>query len=70
MTLCHGCPCTGKQFLSLDMYNPIRTWSVQPEMQQKVKKSDNLQYDTVGRWEDGMINPPSDVSVFILIEWV
>ena len=42
---------------------------MQPEMQQKVKKSDNLQYDTVGRWEDGMINPPSDVSVFILIEW-
>ena len=42
---------------------------MQPEMQQKVKKSDNLQYDTAGRWEDAVINPPSDVSVFILIEW-
>ena len=63
MTLYNGWPCTDKQFLSLDMYNPIRT--VQPEMQQKVMKSDNLQYDTVGKWECGMIDPPlSDVSVW------
>ena len=26
----------------------------------KVQKSDNLQYNTVGRWVDGMIVPPSD----------
>ena len=69
MTLCHGCPCTGKQFLSLDMYNPIRTWSVQPEMQQKVKKSDNLQYNAVGRRDGGLIDPPSDGPMFTLIDW-
>ena len=33
---------------------------MQPEMQQKVKKSDNLQYNMVGRWDDGMIDPSSD----------
>ena len=32
-------------------------------------KSDNLQYNTVGRWVDGTIVPPSDGPMFILIDW-
>ena len=32
-------------------------------------KSDNLQYNTVGRWVDGTIVPPSDGTMFILIDW-
>ena len=33
----------------------------------KEVKSDNLQYNTVGRWYDGMIVPPPDGPMFILI---
>ena len=32
-------------------------------------KSDNLQYDMVGRWVDGTIVLPSDGPMFILIDW-
>ena len=32
-------------------------------------KFDNLQYNTVGRWVDGMIIPPSDGPMFILIDF-
>ena len=32
-------------------------------------KSDNLQYDMVGRWVDGKIVLPSDGPMFILIDW-
>ena len=32
-------------------------------------KSENLQYNMVGRWVDGMIVPPSDGPMFILIDW-
>ena len=32
-------------------------------------KSDNLQYNTVGQWVHGMIVPPSDGPMFILIDW-
>ena len=32
-------------------------------------KSDNLQYNMVGRQDDGMIVPPSDGPMFILIDW-
>ena len=35
----------------------------------RILKSDNLQYNTVGRWVDGMIVPPSDGAMFILIDW-
>ena len=34
-----------------------------------VQKFDNLQYDTMARWVDGMIVPPSDGPMFILIDW-
>ena len=33
------------------------------------QKSDNLQHNTVGHWDDGMIVPPSDGLMFILIDW-
>ena len=33
------------------------------------QESDNLQYNTVGRWNDGMIIPPSDGPMFIFIDW-
>ena len=29
----------------------------------------NLQFNTVGRWDDDMIVPPSDGPMFILIDW-
>ena len=32
-------------------------------------KSDNLQYNTVGRWVDGMLVLLSDGPTFILIDW-
>ena len=32
-------------------------------------KFDNLQYNTVGRWVDGTIVPPSDGPMFILVDW-
>ena len=32
-------------------------------------KSDNLQYNTVGRWVDGTIVPPSDGPMFTLMDW-
>ena len=32
-------------------------------------KYNNLQYNTVGRWSDGMIIPLSDGPMFILIDW-
>ena len=31
-------------------------------------KSDNLQCNTVGRWDDGMIVPPTDGPIIILID--
>ena len=35
-----------------------------------VAKSDNLQYNTVGQWDDGMIVPPLlDGPMFTLIDW-
>ena len=35
-----------------------------------VAKSDNLQYNTVGQWDDGMIVPPIlDGPMFTLIDW-
>ena len=34
-----------------------------------VYKSDNLLYNTVGRWVDGTIVPPSDGPMFISINW-
>ena len=36
---------------------------------QHMLKSDNLQYNTVGRWVDGTIVPPSYGLMFILIDW-
>ena len=33
------------------------------------QKSDNLQYNTIRRWDDGMIIPPSDGPIIILIDW-
>ena len=35
----------------------------------KALKSDNVQYNKVGRWDDGMIILPSDGPTFILIDW-
>ena len=32
-------------------------------------KSDNLQYDMLGRWVDGTIVPPSNGAIIILINW-
>ena len=32
-------------------------------------KSDNLQYNTVGRWVDGTMDLPSDGPMFNLINW-
>ena len=32
-------------------------------------KSDNLQYNTVERWDDGVIVTSSDGPMFILIDW-
>ena len=32
-------------------------------------KSNNFQYNTVGRWDDGMIDPLSDGPMFILTDW-
>ena len=32
-------------------------------------KADNLQYDTVEQWDNGMIVRPSDGPMFILIDW-
>ena len=32
-------------------------------------KFDNLQYNTVGRWVEGTIVPPSDGPMLILIDW-
>ena len=34
----------------------------------RLQKSDNLQYDTVGQWIEGMIVLPSDGPMFILID--
>ena len=33
------------------------------------QKSDNLEYNTMERWIDGLIIPPLDGPMFILIEW-
>ena len=33
------------------------------------QESDNLQYITVGRWNNGMIISPSDGPMFIFIDW-
>ena len=35
----------------------------------KTLKTNNLQYNTVGRWVDGTIVPSSDGPMFILIDW-
>ena len=32
-------------------------------------KSVNLQFNTVGRWDDDMIVPPSDGPMIIWIDW-
>ena len=32
-------------------------------------KSDNLQYNMVGRWDDSMIVRQSDAPMFVLIDW-
>ena len=34
-----------------------------------VAKSDNLQYNMVGQWDDGIVPPPPDAPMFILIDW-
>ena len=33
------------------------------------KKSDNLQYNTMGRWDDRTIVPPFDGWIIFLIDW-
>ena len=35
----------------------------------KVLKSVNLQFNTVGRWDNDMIVPPSDGPMIIWIDW-
>ena len=35
----------------------------------RAKKSDNLQYNTLGRWVDRLINQASDGPSIILIDW-
>ena len=40
-----------------------------PNQVQGDLKSDNLQYNTMERWIDGTIVPPSDGPRFILIDW-
>ena len=34
-----------------------------------ILKSVNLQFNTVGRWDDDMIVPPSDGPMIIWIDW-
>ena len=60
-----------------DIYNHfqicIKEKYVQVNNFQKVllvyHKYDNLQYNTVGRWNAGMIVLPSDGPMFISIDW-
>ena len=50
-----------------------RNWDLLLIFQQNVcsslYKSDNLQYNTMERWIDGMIVPPAYGPRFILIDW-
>ena len=42
---------------------------VQRHAQKSRLKISHLQFNTVGRWDDGMIVPPSDGPMIIWIDW-
>ena len=63
-----------RAFLRKNMHNfqGVLLLSSEAKVQQAVRdihiKSVNLQFNTVGRWDDDMIDPPSDGPMFILID--